>query len=147
MVILFRLVKLETRISMLVHEFKLLEEENFYSVIENFRKSNFFFEPNVFAEFAMSDKTVLLSIPLWRQINAWDYKNEKIIQGLAYHGITVFHPEQLKEIEQVFLDSLLSFSKTIDFYKRKKFRNEINVFLSFLKTGIDKNLYLIHEGI
>ena len=132
---------------MLVHDFKLLEEANFNSVIENYRKSNFFFNPNVFAEFSLPDNTVLLSMPLWKQINAWNYKNEKKMQGLAYYGITVFHPEQLKEIEQVFSNSLLVFSKTIIFYKRKKFRNEINDFLGFLKIGIDKNLYLIHEGI
>lgn len=131
----------------MVHNFKLLEEEDFNSVIENYRKSNFFFNQNVFAEFSMSDNTVLLSVPLWKQINAWNYKNEKIIQGLAYHGITVFHPEQLKEIEQVFSNSLLRFIKTISSYKRKKLKNEINSFLNFLKLGIDKKLYLIHEGI
>ncbi|WP_191018306.1 hypothetical protein [Treponema zioleckii] len=132
---------------MLVHDFKLLDEESFNSLISNFRKSNFFFTPNVFAEFEMSDKTLLLSMPLWKQINAWNYKNEKAIQGLAYHGITVFHPEQLKEIEQVVSNSLIVFSKKIIFYKRKKVRNEINSFLDFLKKGIDKNLYLVHEGI
>lgn len=145
--ILFLLVKLETRIRMLGHDFKLLEEDDFNSLIENYRKSNFFFNPNIFAEFSLSDNIVLLSMPFWNQLNAWNYKNEKKIKGLAYHGITVFHPEQLKEIVQVFSDSLLCFTKTIKFYKRKKFINEINRFLSFLRNGIDKNLFLVHEGI
>lgn len=75
--ILFLLVKLETRIRMLGHDFKLLEEDDFNSLIENYRKSNFFFNPNIFAEFSLSDNIVLLSMPFWNQLNAWNYKNEK----------------------------------------------------------------------
>lgn len=132
---------------MLVHDFKLLEEQNFNFMIENFRKSNFFVKPNFIAEFEMSDKTVLLSMPLWKEIDAWNYKNEKPIKGLAYYGITIFHPDQLQKIEQVFSSSLSSCLKTIRFTKRKKFRNEMNNFLNFLHNGINNNLYLVHEGI
>ena len=132
---------------MLEHNFMLLEKDSFNSLIENFRKSNFFFEPLIFDELNISDKIILLSMPLWKQLTAWNYKNEKEIQGLAYHGITVFHPDQLMIIKELFSKSLVDFSKTISIFNRRKFKLEINNFLFFLQKGIDRNMYLVHEGI
>ena len=132
---------------MLEHNFMLLEKDSFNSLIENFRKSNFFFEPLIFDELKISDKIILLSMPLWKQLTAWNYKNEKEIQGLAYHGITVFHPDQLMLVKELFSKSLVDFSKIISIFNRRKFKLEINNFLFFLQKGIDRNMYLVHEGI
>lgn len=132
---------------MLNHTFLLLTRQNFESLVENYRKANFYYEPEVFKKISISDDIILSTVKLLKNIKTRNYKDEQDCRGLEYYGITIIYPENLTEFKKVFTYVNENIKEYSTFCRRKKIKKEVELFTLFLQEGIENKLYMVHNGI